>query len=933
MASSISTRIVFLVFFLSGASALIFETSWFHISSIVLGSSVWSAAAVLAAFMSGLATGTYLVSIVANQYHRPQRIYLYLEVIIGITGALAVFMLPVISPVIIKGLTSTETPLTLLSSVRFVIAFIVLLIPATAMGATLPLLVKYLHSAGTSFHKPISLLYGWNTIGAFVGVIASEYLLVEFFGIKGSALFASMLNLTAALLIYRCADLHEHNKSVKRQNTDVFVIFRNSSWQLLLPFLAGFVLLALEIIWFRYLLLIKTGTSEIFAIMLATVLFGIGIGGLAANMIKAKSSTAQSLLHLPMLAALLTIGSFYAYQQVFVHYIADIYHNTGMFILAAIILMLPVSVISGILFPMMGKLIYERNQTSMSAAGAVTFFNTLGAAAGSLFATFLLLPSFGIERAILILSCIYLLIGLVTLIGTRETHNILNIIKISLATTAVLFLFPYGSLESNYNLIASRSFKDMRLVKVHEGLNETLQYYQGDLFNQPHHFTLVTNGHPMSGSSYRSIRYMKYFVYFPYIFNNNIENVLQISYGVGNTAEAVTYLPNLNHFDVVDISEDIFIHSKIIHDVTGQYPLDDPRTHAHVEDGRFFLQNTEQKYDLITAEPPPPQNSGVVNLYSKEYFQLLKDRLSEVGIVTYWLPVHSLGEKPTLSIIRAFCDVFEDCSMWNGAGLEFMLVGTSESLPSLSISNLSATWNSPLSTELVDTGFDTPELMATTFMADADMLNKLTSNISPVSDYYPKRIIGDRGDNVELANLYGYLLNIDKRRIDFSNSQFIRNIFPQKLIDKTLHAFHYEDLLTSIFEPKRNDLTKPTYAHLINILQDTELNTLPMLVMGINPVEYSLIPGLKPLEDADYYTLKLAGLISERNYLEAERFGIKSFDNMKPDSGFSHFLRLTIISALLADTLNNERLEKFSADYPDVLDKWFINHIRARLSG
>ena len=117
---------------------------------------------------------------------------------------------------------------------------------------------------------------------------------------------------------------------------------------------------------------------------------------------------------------------------------------------------------------------------------------------------------------------------------------------------------------------------------------------------------------------------MKLYVYFPYLVHKNIRSVLQISYGVGNTAEAVIRLDTVEKFDVVDLSREVLELSPIIHDATGMHPLKDKRTRVYIEDGRFFLQTTRNQYDLITAEPPPPKHAGVTNLYSREYLLLFR---------------------------------------------------------------------------------------------------------------------------------------------------------------------------------------------------------------------------------------------------------------------------------------------------------------------
>src|SRR6185369_12378957 len=136
----------------------------------------------------------------------------------------------------------------------------------------------------------------------------------------------------------------------------------------------------------------------------------------------------------------------------------------------------------------------------------------------------------------------------------------------------------------------------------------------------------------------------------------------------GNTAKALTDSTGVESIDLVDLSRDILAMAPIVFPDPREQPLRDPRMHIHIEDGRYFLQTTDRYFDLITGEPPPPGIAGVENLYSREYFQLIHDRLANQGIVTYWLPLADLSDVSAKAILRAFCDVFDDCSLWNGSG-------------------------------------------------------------------------------------------------------------------------------------------------------------------------------------------------------------------------------------------------------------------------
>src|SRR5262249_16237204 len=134
-------------------------------------------------------------------------------------------------------------------------------------------------------------------------------------------------------------------------------------------------------------------------------------------------------------------------------------------------------------------------------------------------------------------------------------------------------------------------------------------------------------------------RYMKLFVYWPLSVRPTARRALLIGYGVGNTAKAMVDSRGLTSIDVADISRDVLEMNALVYPVKKDAPLSDPRVRVHVEDGRYFLEQAKERFDLITGEPPPYDLAGVVNLYSKEYFQLLREHLTQGGVVTYWLHV------------------------------------------------------------------------------------------------------------------------------------------------------------------------------------------------------------------------------------------------------------------------------------------------------
>jgi len=859
-------KFISLVFFLSGCSALVFETIWFRVTSIVLGSSIWSAVTVLSAFMAGLAIGNTIMAIYGEKFIHPFRTYILIEIIIGLTGVGSVFFMNFLSTEIALLLSDITNHSALLNFVRFVIAFSILLIPSVAMGMTLPILHKGLFHFDNIFSRSLGKLYGWNTLGAVSGVLLSEFLFISFFGIKGTALSACLFNFIAAFILMQL--FYENPiKFNDDKNKFNFRQIKQIRAYILPPFLTGFLLLALEIIWFRYLLLSRSGTSVTFAIMLATILAGIGLGGLIATRIKTQNTNLHPLIiNLSLIAAISVVASFFFHHLLIMHFMVGVKSQIAYSILSAVVLMLPTSIISGMLFPLYGEVIYRKLAVTTQASGLLTLFNTTGAALGSAFATFLLLPLIGVENSILILALGYVFLSLLMVINQGIRTTTLNAYITPLAIMLfVLVLFPYGSLIKEYKNFNKVHFPNEKLVQLREGLNETIQYFKQEYLGEPLYFRLVTNSVFMSGTDFTATRYMKMFAYLPYVLKDDIQDVLLISYGVGNTAEAITKIETLNNFDVVDISEDVLELSTIVHDTTGIYPLRNKKTNIHIEDGRFFLQTTKNRYDLITGEPPPPKIAGVVNLYTKEYFDLIFEKLNPGGIATYWLPVYQLPELDALAIIKSFCLAFTDCSLWQGVKLELILMGSRGGINTISTERFRRIWDSEIGTDLKSMGIEQPGLIGTMFLADHEILNNLTKNVPPVTDNHPQRISISYKQILYNPKLYKDLLDIKRRYVAFDNSQYIDAIFSRELIKETLDSFPYEDIIARLLTPPM----RISWEELKHMLSDTNLETIPLLALSISPRQHEIIEIIQSSTNPKYQLAYIKTLIVKRRYEDA----------------------------------------------------------------
>jgi hypothetical protein len=257
----------------------------------------------------------------------------------------------------------------------------------------------------------------------------------------------------------------------------------------------------------------------------------------------------------------------------------------------------------------------------------------------------------------------------------------------------------------------------------------------------------------MAGSSYEERRYMKLYTWLPAAIRPELRSALLISFGCGQTARSLVDTPELEAIHVVDISADVLDMNEAVFPDPDRQPLRDPRVQVHIEDGRYFLASTRVRFDLITSEPPPPPAVGVVNLYTREYFQLLHGALTEKGIVTYWLPIHDLSDRSSLAIIRGFCDVFDDCSLWRGQNSNLMMVGSRGTLDRVDRATFERIWSErPDADELLTLGFEHPAQIGALYLGGPAWLDEITEGTPALVDDDPAVIhAGFDGPPIEVA--------------------------------------------------------------------------------------------------------------------------------------------------------------------------------------
>jgi len=863
------TRLLSAAFFISGASALIFEVLWFHQAGLAFGNSVWASSLVLTGFMAGLALGNALAAQYGDECGHPLRFYARMELLIAVAGAGLIFFLPHIGSVLAPFLSRWMDQPLVINSVRLLLGFILLLLPATAMGMTLPLLTKSLIPFDRNFGSVLGTLYGWNTFGAMCGVVISDRYLITHLGIHGTGLFAGALNMIAASTALGITPLYSELVGQPPEMAMKKIQGTSVKRHLSAVFLSGFCLLALEVVWFRFLSLYVLTTTEAFALMLAIVLAGIAAGGFAGAHRKRTDWHPSSVA---FIAGILCVSCYAGFAWVVKPYghVLDLQPlmQPLKILSIGIPLMFPVSFISGLFFISIGATLRSELKSEMQTTGLLTLVNTLGAAWGSFMGGFIMLPMFGIERSLFIIALLYGVVGLLLLRRNMTGRISFGVIAVY---ASALLLFPFGDMRQHHLRISGAPTylnETPVIAAIREGLMETIVYLKMNWYGKTVAYKMITNSFSMSGTAFQSRRYMKLFVYWPVAIHPTLQKALLISFGVGSTAKALTDTRHIMSIDVVDTSRDILDMNSIVYPSPNDQPLRDPRVHVHIEDGRYFLQATKERFDLITGEPPPPMTAGVVNLYTREYFELMSQRLAEGGMVTYWLPMHDLSDESAKSILKSFCSVFTDCSLWNGSGADLMMVGTRHAQGPVPEAFFVRQWQDPVVLEeLKNLGFEKPEQLGALFIGDSDYLNEFLRETLPLVDDFPKRMTSP-GSKEGFRNLSMAWTDTTEAERRFRRSSLIKRLWPESMRVASFPYFKIQDNLNVYLNNRGGslDLYMP-YVH--HLLTETPLETPALWFLGSNADQQKLLDTPAGMNSAVTSYLRGVHLLSERKYAEA----------------------------------------------------------------
>lgn len=725
-----------LLLFVSGAAALVYQVLWIKQLSLVVGVEVYAITTGISAFFAGLALGGLLFGRWADRLQRPILLYAALEVLVAVLGVGATV-----------GLSLAASPFAWLEQhiglLAWVLPFALVGIPAVLMGGTLPVLVRSLAADPQQLGKAGGQLYAANTAGAIAGTLLTAFILIATLGVRGSAIAAAMLNLLAAagaLLWFQ-----RHRMTPAESLTKAAAHTPATRLALWLYSIAGGVALGYEVVWSQSIVQFMSTRTYAFAVVLATYLCGLFLGsvlmarrvdrirdpwGVFGLLITAAGLFA--LLEVALLGRWLIVLQTQAEAAALTLGASELGSMSARFAVAAASIVFVPTVLLGAAFPVALRLCVGREHIGRDV-GAVVAFNTLGGIIGVMLCGFVLIPLLGLVRTLGLLAIVAAGIGY---FAVRKGHGVKKgrrqgVVAVGLLSVAVALLTPADKLAS---LLPGA--RNATLAFYEEGRGGTVAVVtQGK--GQKAFQRLYIQGVSNTGDAMPSLRYMRIQALLPLLIHNGEpRSALVIGFGTGITAGALLRYPGLEHRVVAELLPSVVKAAPLF---KGNFnAAADPNLDVRLRDGRQELLRSEQLYDLITLEPPPPSAAGVVNLYSRDFYQLAAKRLESKGLVAQWLPLPTQNIDDSRALVQSFLDVFPYANVWTSEFHEMLLVGSLDPIE-LDAARISQRFSQDsVRSTLQDVGISSSAALMATWVTDRDGLKQFAGEARPVTDDQPR---------------------------------------------------------------------------------------------------------------------------------------------------------------------------------------------------
>jgi len=681
-------RLFSVIFFLSGATSLVYQVAWMRKLSLFFGSDVYSAAVTLSAFMGGLCIGSWFAGWLARGLMRPLFAYGALEILVALYAVSFAAILGWFDPLLSGVYRSdyVEHPV-LYQFARAAVAFVALLPPTAMMGATLPIVVQHFAVADRVLGARLGHFYAMNTVGALTGTIVGGFLLLPLLGIFQSLIASAAINFAIGLAALGLAARSGKIVVEPSPSRTGAAPRGRDRWRVALAIgISGFAALALEVVWIRILVQSFSATVYAFSIMLACFLAGIFIGSeREGRRVDVLRRPAERLIRLE-----LALFVYVALLAVLTYLVPGFFGTLlwgltalsgGAFgpasiiaqaLAAAVLIILP-TIWLGATFPLAVKVYARDIKERATDTGTVYAANTLGALLGALVAGFVLIPLLGARNSLLAIAALFLLAALVAFPLSEKPAESRDrpLRQVAVAAGAVIgvvaVLLPRQIL-ANFN---RQQTAQPHVVYHGEGVAHTV-----DIVRTPANDTLMmVNGNIEADTTLVQRRHFILKAHLPMLLHrDDAKDVAVIGLGLGVTLAATARNPAVERIRLVELSPEMVQAHRYLRDITNDV-LASPKIRLLIDDGRNFLHRGTETFDMITADPIHPRITGVGYLYTREYYEDVRAHLRPGGYVLHWMPMYAISRNSFDAAFRTFASVFPHASFWYVRGHGLFVAG------------------------------------------------------------------------------------------------------------------------------------------------------------------------------------------------------------------------------------------------------------------
>ncbi|MGB2718099.1 MAG: fused MFS/spermidine synthase [Vicinamibacterales bacterium] len=678
-----------LLFVGSGCAALIYEIVWFQLLQLVIGSSAVSLGVLLGTFMGGMCLGSLLLPRRIPAGHHPLRVYAYLELGIGAIGVLVLLLMPLIGGAYIAWAPSGLAGI----FVRAVAAAICLLPPTLLMGATLPAIARWVETTpeGVSW---LGFFYGGNIAGAVLGSLLAGFYLLRVHDTMVATLAAVVINVAVAVMALVISRSAPYQPAVVSGAAPVRA---KGAWAIYLAIaISGATALAAEVIWTRILSLLYGGTVYTFALILAVFLLGLGIGSsvgsaLARSLARPRVALAwcQMLLAGAIAWASYMLTESLPYWPIDPSMSKSPWYTFQLDLVRSLWAMLPGAILWGASFPLALASVAAGRQDPARLVGSVYAANTVGAIVGSLGASLLLVIWIGSQHAQQLLIVLCVMAALLALdSAASEAPEGRARVRLGGTVLIVAAAMVAAWLARNVKEVPGILIAYGRYAASRVGQADII--YKGEGWNASVAVSRLSNGvlnyhnagKVQASSEPQDMRLQRMLGHLTTLIPANPKSVLVIGCGAGVTAGAVSIDPAVERLTIAEIEP---LVPRVVSTYFAEHNFNvvaNPKTHVVLDDARHFLLTTDQKFDAITSDPLDPWVKGAAMLYSREFFQTVKEHLNPGGAVTLFVQLYESNPEAVKSEIATFLEAFPNGIVWgntqNGAGYDLVLLGQVE---------------------------------------------------------------------------------------------------------------------------------------------------------------------------------------------------------------------------------------------------------------